>query len=576
MAKTIDFVELFGKIWYNIIKQEILLLVLNVFFGVRFMPVQDINSMTTQQILEYVRDNSYTKADANRAISLSIENFFKKHDITVRCPACNSPHKVKNGANASGILRYKCKDCGKAYMLTTNTIFEGLDYTVDEMVAAVHSVLSQEAINYSARNIKNDDLSLGTMWLLQHKILYILAHMPHPKLSGVIQIDEKYVRETQKGSRKLISFVNPSEGRNKRKHHAASKCGIFGPEFINVLCATDSNGHYWAKCICLGPMELEDLDNIKDFISVAYICSDNLDVYSDWCEKRGYKHYVEPSTYRKERKARGYIDTDNLYATLTEEEYKIDEQINRQMYKEGKYPHIENGEHKLSFDEFQVIKNKFGLNLAGVNGFHSVMENFLMNAKGVSSEYLEDYVGTLVFIMNYKKEHHISSFSYRDAEQILVQMIKHTIKTKDIPTRQDLQNRNVEHLRRPSTRSITNAKKMMKKSRQVIIEPVKYDGDLAAYEGDDEISQYIFNKKKFFTSLGTVRINELCKLYRIYDRNETKKQRIEKLCNLENAEDIIFNEIAVMKYGSVEQMRQAFTKTPEKRKRGRPKKEQPI
>ena len=532
----------------------------------------DIEHMSDQEIIDYMRSKSTDKATVNKITSKSIEDFFNNNGITIRCPVCGSPHKVKNGCNASGITRFKCKTCNKAYMVTSNSIFEGMDYTVDEMVSAVHAVLSMEPINYSSRNIKGTDINANSMWLLQHKILHILAKIQQPKLSGVIQMDEKYVRETQKGSRELISFVDPSEARYKRKHHAASKCGIFGPEFVNVLCAVDSNGHYWAKCVCLGPLEMEDLDGIKDFLNVAYLCTDNLEIYTEWCEKRGYKHYVEPSTYRKERKARGYIDTDGLYTTLTDEEYKIDEAINRQMYKEGKYPHIECSDHKYSFDEFQVVKNKFKLGLNGVNGFHSVMENFLTNTKGVSSEYLEDYIGTLVFIMNYKRDHNIRSFSTKDAADVLIQMCKHTIREKDVPTRQELLDRNVNHLRRPSTRAISNARKTIKKSRSIIVEPVKYDGDGAAYEGDGDISQYIRNKTKFFISLGTVRINELCKLYQVYDRKDTKKQKVDKLCGLENAEDIILNEIAVMKYGSVEQMRKTFEKLPEKRKRGRPRK----
>ena len=45
-----------------------------------------------------------------------------------------------------------------------------------------------------------------------------------------------------------------------------------------------------------------------------------------------------------------------------------------------------------------------------------------------------------------------------------------------------------------------------------------------------------------------------------------------RLSDLPEADDIIFNEIAIERYGSVEDMKNAFNKLPEKRKRGRPKK----
>lgn len=68
-------------------------------------------------------------------------------------------------------------------------------------------------------------------------------------------------------------------------------------------------------------MNINELESINNYIGdVSYICTDMFSVYSDWCDKNGYTHYVEPSTYRAERKARGYIDTDNLYHKLTKQE----------------------------------------------------------------------------------------------------------------------------------------------------------------------------------------------------------------------------------------------------------------
>lgn len=93
-----------------------------------------------------------------------------------------------------------------------------------------------------------------------------------------------------------------------------------------------------------------------------YICTDMFSIYSDWCDKNGYTHYVEPSTYRAERKARGYIDTDNLYHKLTKQEYAKDEAINRQMYKEKRYPHIENSKKNL-FHSMNLMLLGINLNL---------------------------------------------------------------------------------------------------------------------------------------------------------------------------------------------------------------------
>ena len=534
----------------------------------------DIAKMTDQQIIEHLRSRGADKALINTAISQSIEDFYSKHNIVLHCPHCGSKEKARNGKNSSGVIRYKCKKCGKGYSPTTNTIFDGTNYTVDEAITILHCVLTGQSIPYTSEKLKRngEPLNYNSVWLMYHKFLRIIAQLPNDPLSGAIQIDEKFFRENQKGSHSLVSLLDPKENRNARKNAEASKCGIFGPEFVNVLCAVDGEDHYWAKCVRMGPLQLKDLEAITDFHNIAYICSDNLPVYIEWCDKYGYQHYIEPSTYKKERKARGYIDTTGTYRNLTPAEYKLDEQINRQMYKEGRYPHIDNSPYPLSFDEFNDTRKAHKLGLHKVNGFHSVLENFIQNTKGVSSEYLEDYIALFVYTMNYKKKNDIASFGMDHTENILVEVIKHTLRAKYVPTRDEIKAQTFSHYERPSKRAATIARKKMIASRAIIAEPEKYYGYAGAYEGDDEMAHIMFNKRKFFTSLGTVRINELCKQHRVYERGLNKAQKVEKLCNLDNAEDILCYEIYLRKYGSVDAMAQAFCQMPEKRKRGRPKK----
>lgn len=122
---------------------------------------------------------------------------------------------------------------------------------------------------------------------------------------------------------------------------------------------------------------------IKRLNQVSYICSDNYEAYSVWCKARKFKNDVEPSTYRKERKARGYIDTDNNYGELTEHDYAKDREINELLYKEGRYPHIENTNYKIEYDEFIALRDKFGLTINRVNSFHTQLDKDLVKSKQV-------------------------------------------------------------------------------------------------------------------------------------------------------------------------------------------------
>ena len=408
------------------------------FFKELFFMTMNIDNMSVQEIIDYIKKKD--KRSASSINSTDIETIFAQHSIMIRCPACDSNEIIKNGKYNSGATQYQCKKCHKKFSVKTNTLFEFNDFTWDEMVKAVHCVITQQSIGYTAVNIRKNKINKSKAWLLYMKILYLLSKMPKPELNGVIQIDEKYFREDQKGNHELVSFLDTTKTRKARRHNYRSECGIFGPEFVNVLCAVDSSGHYYAKCVCLGPMtEIELLDLESRIKEVSYICTDNLELYRDWTMKHCWKHYVEPSTFRKERKARGYIDTDNIYQSLSEAEYKKDRQINERLYKEKLYPHIENNDKKISYDEFIALRYKFGLNINAVNRFHAQLEEWIITKKkGVASKYLPIYVEAFAYLLNYKKDKGITSFSLKDAEAILLDICHTTLKQKSIPTKKDI------------------------------------------------------------------------------------------------------------------------------------------
>lgn len=41
------------------------------------------------------------------------------------CPHCGSTHAVRNGKRPDGTQRYKCMDCGKRFVITTNSVVSG-------------------------------------------------------------------------------------------------------------------------------------------------------------------------------------------------------------------------------------------------------------------------------------------------------------------------------------------------------------------------------------------------------------------------------------------------------------------
>ena len=112
----------------------------------------DINTMSNQEVIDFLKTRDH-KAGMN-AVSAVIENAYKIQGIEFFCPECGSDKRVSNGKTRSGFNRYKCKDCGKNYTALTNTVFEGTDYSWDEMVEAVYDVITKQSVEYLMNNIR--------------------------------------------------------------------------------------------------------------------------------------------------------------------------------------------------------------------------------------------------------------------------------------------------------------------------------------------------------------------------------------------------------------------------------------
>lgn len=196
----------------------------------------------------------------------------------------------------------------------------------------------------------------------------------------------------------------------------------------------------------------------------------------------------------------------------------------------------------------------------------------MKNKTGVGSNYLQDYVLAYNYLANYKSKHNVSTFSRKDAESILVEMVKLTLANKYSPTRTDIENLNIDDLLRPSAKMTNEAQRRMVKAREIINIEKTDDKDKSAYEADDTNAQFMFNKRKFFQAIGTIRLNELIKQYGLYQPHQTKLQKIDKMCSLENVQDIIFYEVYLHNYGSIKEFEMAINALPKKKKRGRPKK----
>ena len=224
--------------------------------------------------------------------------------------------------------------------------------------------------------------------------------MPMPKLSGILQIDETFFRESQKGSRELESTIK-GEIRLPRYGYRPSKYGVMGSEFANVVCMVDLNGYVVAKVIGLGKLTKEVFTSeFDEYIeNPIYICSDGNSVYKDYCTIKNIPLYIKPSNYINTIQKNGYVQLDPSSPTY-QKDYEKNQKVLEKLYNEHLIDYIYNMD--MPYEDFYHIKNANSLGLARVNQFHSELKRFLVyNTKSVSTKYLSDYIGYMVYVRNW-------------------------------------------------------------------------------------------------------------------------------------------------------------------------------
>ena len=259
------------------------------------------------------KNNANFDTQMENMVTMSLQSRLNKLGVNCTCLKCGSSLKVKNGKRKNGIQEYKCKECGAKFTPFSNTILEKTRWHWDIWIKVLEMTINSFPINKMVNVLENDygctNINEKTVWLWRMKLIHSIASLPMPKLTGVIQVDETFIRESQKGSRELVSYIN-GEKRTARYGKVSSKYGVMGTEFATVTTAIDSSGYSVCKVTGLGKLTNEMfIDLFADYLdNPSYICSDANLVYEKYCEIFNIPHYIKPSNYSDVLIKNGYDD----------------------------------------------------------------------------------------------------------------------------------------------------------------------------------------------------------------------------------------------------------------------------
>lgn len=183
----------------------------------------------------------------------------KKYQMVKRkiiCPKCRSDISIVKNGHKNNTQRFKCKICNTFFSVTTGTIVEHNNLTFEQFIIIMDSLINIKSIYKVASEIK---ISLRETYNLRIRILEILGSiMNNLVLKEVVEVDEKYLRISFKGTRK------DKMPRKSRRNGFEDRTSGISNEQVCIVFAIDSNDTMIAKVVGNGPASTDMIKKALD------------------------------------------------------------------------------------------------------------------------------------------------------------------------------------------------------------------------------------------------------------------------------------------------------------------------
>ena len=199
-------------------------------------------------------------------------------DTERRCPHCQAGGAVRRGS-ARGLRRYSCKRCGKTFNALSGTALSGLHHK-QRWLALGRSLVERESVRRSAQRC---GVAVTTAFRWRHRFLQQAGQLAG-RLEGLVEADETYVLQSQKGERKL-------QRKARRRGGRARKRGL-SKEQVPVLLATARGGATVGQVLASVSQASLQAALAPVLASDAVLVSDGGRAYPGCARRLGVQHEV--------------------------------------------------------------------------------------------------------------------------------------------------------------------------------------------------------------------------------------------------------------------------------------------
>jgi transposase-like protein len=210
---------------------------------------------------------------------------------------------VRFGKTAKGIQRYQCKDCKTTFTETAGTPLYH-NRKADKWLDFVECELLGLSLRESSKRI---NVHYVNLFYWRHKFYASLAKIDVESFEGIVEADETFFLESEKGNRSL-------DRKGRKRGGSAKKRGL-SKEQICVLTARDRSKTTHFQILGRGKASSQEIENgLGDRLDESNtLCSDKLQAYSAYCREHGIKNHIRFGSKEKRTKGIYHIQNINSY-----------------------------------------------------------------------------------------------------------------------------------------------------------------------------------------------------------------------------------------------------------------------
>lgn len=197
------------------------------------------------------------------------------------CPHCGGKHYYRFGKD-KGAQRFKCKDCNRTFTEYTGTWQEGL-HKKEPAGRYLELMAEQKSLDKISASLK---INKKTAFDRRHKILGTFKQDEGNFFSGIVESDETFFEESEKGNRHL--------GRPARKRGSEPKKPGISDDKAKVIVTADRKNDLNMTCCGKGRLTKKDIaESLRvPLPKEVVLCSDGHVSYKGYAGENHLRHVV--------------------------------------------------------------------------------------------------------------------------------------------------------------------------------------------------------------------------------------------------------------------------------------------